>query len=123
MLAGLCPSVLLTRSPLAWPNEPGRHMHIIMPPARRPSGDLPGARLCAPPFFRCRPMNMGLGIPVGTRGPLQPGLALWLVGPGVCSVVRVGWPRALSQLLLPSGLQLVLLCSAGRLCSRSRDLE
>ena len=69
MLAGLCPSVLLTRSPLAWPNEPGRHMHMILSPAR-PSGDLPVARF-AVPFFRCRPMDMGLGgIPVGTPWPL-----------------------------------------------------
>ena len=51
---------------------------------------------------------MGLGgIPVGTPGPY-----CGVSGPGcaLCSV-RVGWPRALSQLLLPCGLQLVLLCS------------
>jgi hypothetical protein len=31
---------------------------------------------------------------------------------GVLCSVRVGWPRALSQQLLPCGLQLVLLCLA-----------
>jgi hypothetical protein len=30
LLAGACRSVLLTRSPLAWPNKPGRHMHMIV---------------------------------------------------------------------------------------------
>ena len=78
MLAGVCRSVLLTRSPLAWPNEPGRHMHMILSPASaRPSGDLPGARLAGPLLSRCRPMDMGLGISVGTPGPLQPSLVLW----------------------------------------------
>ena len=76
MLAGVCRSVLLTRSPLAWPNEPGRRMHMILSPAR-PSGDLPGAILAGPVLSRCRPMDMGLGISVGTPGPLQPGLVLW----------------------------------------------
>ena len=51
MLAGACRSVLLARSPLAWPNEPGRHMHMILSPAR-PSGDLPGAILAGPVLSR-----------------------------------------------------------------------
>ena len=77
LLAGACRSVLLTRSPLAWPNKPGRHMHMIV------NAPLLGpVAIClepdwAPPFFRCRPMHMGLGIPVGTPRPLQPGLVLW----------------------------------------------
>ena len=114
MLAGVCRSVLLTRSPLAWPNEPGRHMHMILSPAGP-------VATCLEPDWPA-PFCPGVGqwtwalvSPLVPRGPCSLAWYCGEPGPGcqcaLCSV-WVGWPRALSQLLLSCGLQLVLLCSA-----------
>jgi hypothetical protein len=100
---------------VTWPNQPGQHIpviRVIMHPVR-PSGDLPVASLAAP-FLPLWANGHGpWWYPGWYPGALVawPGTVLGRARGVLCSV-RVGWPRALSQLLLPCGLQLVLLCLA-----------
>ena len=50
LLAGACRSVLLTRSPLAWPNKPGRHMHMIVNAPCSAQWLLAWSQIARPPF-------------------------------------------------------------------------
>ncbi len=104
----------------AWPNQPGQHspvisvITVVMCPAQPAQWRPACGQIGRPPFAVVGQWTWALVVSrLVPRGPCSLAWYCGGSGPGcaLCSV-WVGWPRALSQLLLSCGLQLVLLCSA-----------